>query len=596
MRPEDGNQPDNSPASAAGAGRKVPISEVAVAFEDWDEAPVSDIELADLFVALEKAVRARRLYQENNPVYQQFVAGARAAVARLWDRLPSLTVSVDENAFHGFGKDFPSKEGRDGMPFMFYRDGVRVLTFLPGFEEEIDRFLDLIDRARQMGPRASDDIVTLLWEEEFSAFQYSYIDLLADGTSVQPDRSHKPASVERQRLERVVEGQEPEPVPPAVEAGQPPMPQLVSMSDFNETTYFLESEEVDKLYREVDAEWHREVRGAVLDALFDRLEDALIEDRHGEILRILGQLLPAFLARGDLANVSKILIEVNSIADSPTVGIEAQQEIDRLLKELNEAQVLSQFLGSLEDGTVNPSDDELTLFLSYLGAEALPLLIRTAEKTESTRLRDRMAPALDGVGRKHARALAALIASSDEKVALGSARIAGRIRLRAAANNLIALFGKSESDGRRIAIDALAALGDASALDAIQEALDDEDREVRIAAARGLGSVKSPAARDRLKSIIRSRTMRDADLTEKMAVYEAFGSVAIEEDIGVLDKLLNGRRLMARESPETRACAALALGMITEPAARSALMQAAKDPHPIVRNAVSKALSQRRVG
>jgi HEAT repeats len=612
MRPENGAQPDNPTATPAGtvapvgaaggasdpagAGRKVPISEVAVAFEDWDEAPISDNELADLFMSLEKAIRARRLYQENNPVYQQFVAASRAAVARLWDRLPSLTVSVDENAFHGFGKDFPSKEGREGLPFLFYRDGVRVLTFLPGFEDEIDRFLDLIDRARQMGPRASDDIVTLLWEEEFSAFQYSYIDLLAEGASIQPDRAHQPPAVERQRLERVVQGQEPEPVPPAVEAGQPPVPQLVSMSDFNETTYFLESEEVDQLYREVEAEWNREVRGAVLDALFDRLEDESLEDRHVEILRILGQLLPAFLARGDLSNVSKILIEVNTIADSPTVGAEARQEIDQLLRELNEAQVLSQFLGSLEDGTINPSDEDLSNFLSYLGAEALPLLIRTAEKTESTRLRDRMAPALDGVGHKHARALAALIASSDEMVALGSARIAGRIRLRAAANNLIALFGKSEADGRRVAIEALASLGDASALDAIQEALDDEDREVRIAAARGLGSVKSAAARDRLKAIIRSRILRDADLTEKMAVYEAFGGVAHDEDIGVLDKILNGRRLMGRESPETRACAALALGMVAKPEARSALMAAARDPHPIVRNAVSKALSQRRVG
>jgi hypothetical protein len=346
----------------------------------------------------------------------------------------------------------------------------------------------------------------------------------------------------------------------------------------------------------VDAEWKRDVRSDVLDALFDRLEDATFADRHSEILRILGQLLPAFLARGDLHNVTKILVEVSEIADNEQLGTEERQEIERLLKELSDAQVLSQFLGSLEDGTITPSDEELTVFLSYLGAEALPLLIRTVEKTESAKLRDRMSPALDGVAKKHARAVASLVAAPDEKVAQGAARIAGRIRLRAAINNLITLFRRSDALGRRVAIEALAAMGDAGALEPVQEALADADREVRIAAARGLSTTRTPASRERLKSMVRGRALREADLTEQMAVFEAYGAVANEEDIEVLDKLLNGRRLLARESPEIRACAAMALGRIALPAARTALMEASRDQHPIVRNAVSRALAQPRVG
>jgi len=567
-----------------------------LAFEDWSEAPLADNEIADLFLALEKAIRARRLYQENNPVLQGFVAGAKAVFGRLWDRVPSLTVSVEERSFRCFGKEFPSKEERDGLPFLFFRDGVRVLTFLPGFEEEVELFLHVIDRARHMGPRTTDDIVTLLWEEEFSAFQYSYVDLLAEGGALPQAPGGTPPPVERGRLERVVEGSEPEPVPPAVEAGEPPVPQIVSTQNFVETAYFLDADEVERLYQDVDAEWKRDVRSDVLDALFDRLEDSAFADRHGEILRILGQLLPAFLARGDLHNVTKILVEVAEIADNEGLGPEERQEIERLLKELSDAQVLSQFLASLEDGTISPSDEELALFLSYLGAEALPLLIRTVEKTESARLRDRMAPALDGVAKKHARAVASLVAAPDEKVAQGAARIAGRIRLRAAINNLITLFRKSDAVGRRITIEALSAMGDAGALEAVQEGLGDADREVRIAAARGLSTTRTPASRERLKTLVRGRALRDADLTEQMAIFEAYGAVANEEDIEVLDKLLNGRRLLTKESPEIRACAAMALGRIAAPAARTALMEASHDQHPIVRNAVSRAMAQPRTG
>jgi hypothetical protein len=585
-------------AGAAGTGAVRPAVEggTPVAFEDWGEAPLPESEVHDLFLSLDKATRARRLYQENNPVLQGFVATVKTSFARLWDRVPSLTVSVEEHAFRCFGKEQVSKEGREGLPFLFYRDGVRVLTFLPGFEEEVELFLHVIDRARQMGPRTSDDIVTLLWEEEFSAFQYSYVDMLAEGGAMPPAETAPPTSVERKRLERIVEGSEPEPVPPAVESGQPPVPQVVSTENFVETTYFLDQHDVERLYAAVDEEWKRDVRGAVLDALFDRLEDATYADRHNEVLRILGQLLPAFLARGDLTNVTKILIEVAAISDNPQLGAEERQEVEQLLKELSDPQVLSQFLGSLEDGSINPTDQEVSVFLSYLGADALPLLIRTVEKTESARLRERLAPALDGVAHKHARALAALVASPDEKVAQGSARIAGRIRLRAATNNLIALFRKSDVGSRRIAIDALAGMGDASTIEAMQEALADTDREVRISAARGLSNVRVPASREKLKGMVRSRALREADLTEQMAVFEAYGAVAVEEDIEILDKLLNGRRLLAKESPEIRACAAMALGRITLPAARTALLEASKDPHPMVRNAISKALSQARAG
>ncbi len=592
-----GATPNGASSARPPAGGSAPAA-AAVSFEDWGEAPLPDAEIAELFMALEKAIRARRLYQENNPVYQQFLLNTRNAVTRLWDRVPSLTVSVEEQGFRCFGKAFPSKDAREGLAFLFYRDGVRVLTFLPGFEDEIDLFVHVIDRARQMGPRATDDIVTLLWEEEFSAFQYSYVDLLAEGGMLPqaPREPPAPAEVNREHIERVVEGEPDEKPPPAVEAGQPPLAQIVNVENFVETTYFLESDELDTLYREVEAEWERDVRAAVLDALFDRLEDSTFADRHGEILRILGQLLPAFLARGDLSNVSKILVEVAEIGEQPHLGMEEKQEIERLLKELSDAQVLSQFLGSLEDGTINPTEQELALFLSYLGSEALPLLIRTVEKTESVRLRERMAPALDGVGRKHARPLAGMVAAPDEKVAQGAARIAGRIKLRAATNNLIALFRKSDVVGRRIAIEALSAMGDPGALEAVQEGLNDGDREVRIAAARGLAATSTPSARDRLKGMVKSRALRDADLTEQIAVFEAYGSAASEEDIEVLDRLLNGRRLLTKESPEIRSCAAMALGRIASPAARTALMESAHDPHPMVRNAVSRALAQPRSG
>jgi HEAT repeat protein len=594
----NGNLPDPADLHVVAHGAAADGEEPVVALNDWeDEAapPISFRELAELFTALDKATRARRLYQENNPVYQSFNANLRKLIGALWDRVSSLSVVVEETAFRTYGQEFGARDGREGLPFLFFRDGVRLMTFLPGFEDEVDRFLRVVDSAKQFGPKASDDMVTLLWEEEFASFQYSYMDLLAEsvGMPAGGDAS-APAVVDREKVERLVAGEEPEEVPPAVQQGEPPVATAVLPENFVETAYFLEPEEVAYLQTEVDVEWHRDVRGAVVDALFDRLEDDSVSDRHGEIVRILGQLLPAFLGRGDLDNATKIVVEVGTLVEGDGLTGDDRDEALRLLRDLNDAQVLSGFLNSLEDGSIDPGREELGTFLSYLGAEALPLLLRTAERTDAAKLKERLWPALEAMGRRYPRALASQTASPDLAIAYGGARLIGRIRLNEAKDTVVALFKKSDAEGRRVAIEALAAIGDAGALSAVQEALDDADRDVRITAARALGNASSAAARDRLRASISSKGLRDADLTEKIAFFEAYGTIAVAEDLDRLDRLLNGRKLLGRESPEMRSCAAMALGRIASPEARAILQKATDDTHPLVRNAVNKALEAPR--
>jgi HEAT repeat protein len=198
------------------------------------------------------------------------------------------------------------------------------------------------------------------------------------------------------------------------------------------------------------------------------------------------------------------------------------------------------------------------------------------------------------MGRRYPRALASQTASPDLAIAYGAARLIGRIRLNEAKDTVVALFKKSDAEGRRVAIEALAAIGDAGALSAVQEALDDADRDVRITAARALGNASSAAARERLRASIASKSLRDADLTEKIAFFEAYGTIAVAEDLDQLDRLLNGRKLLGRESPEMRSCAAMALGRIASPEARAILQKATDDMHPLVRNAVNKALEAPR--
>jgi HEAT repeat protein len=129
-------------------------------------------------------------------------------------------------------------------------------------------------------------------------------------------------------------------------------------------------------------------------------------------------------------------------------------------------------------------------------------------------------------------------------------------------------------------------------MQALERGVDDTDRDVRIASARALGGRVHRAALPRVEAAIRSKALRDADLTEKMAFFEAYGSLCGEGGVPLLDGLLNGRGFLGkREDSGLRACAAMALGRVGSMEATIALQRATADEKDvIVRNAVNKAL------
>ena len=556
------------------------------------DTPIPAPEAADLFAMLDKAVRAQRLYQPNNPVYRSFIAATESAFAKLWDRIPSLTVGIEENSFRWYNRTFPAGEGRDSMPFLFYKDGIRFVTFLPGFEDEIERFLDVVNRARMQDQRTDDDMVTLLWQQEFSSFQYSYVDALAEGLQVPRPTTPKLVGLEltlvRDDAAGAVKG---EPQPPAVEAGKPTVAGMINRDDFEETLYFLEPSELEHLRREVELEWNRDVKTDVLNGLFDRLEDDVAEWRT-EIMRILRQMVPVYLGAGDLRSATLILVELNVILDRAGLGEEHRSEAEALYGELSEPAVLTQLMRSLEDGSIDPSGTELGVFLKHLGPAAMPVLLASIERTEVAALQERLRAAIEGLANANRDRVVELLSDSDPLVLRGTARLAGQLTITQAAPALANLLQHPDAVLRRIVVESLIRIRTSLALDAIQQALGDTDRDVRVAAARGLATLRYAPARARIEEMLESRIVRDADLTEKIAFFEAYGAVATADSVALLDRMLNGRKLFGKESPEMRACAAMALGRVGSPAARAALQRSTGETNPIVRNAVLKALRQ----
>jgi HEAT repeat protein len=146
---------------------------------------------------------------------------------------------------------------------------------------------------------------------------------------------------------------------------------------------------------------------------------------------------------------------------------------------------------------------------------------------------------------------------------------------------------------RLASVQTLAQLATPAALALIDKAIDDDDRGVRLAAVRVAGGRGYKGALKRVEAVVLGKGVKEMDLTEKMAFFEAYGAIAGAAGLRALSGMLLPRGLLKlKGSSETRACAAIAIGKIHTPEAREVLTRVAEDKDLVVRNAVNRALRE----
>src|SRR5438094_595357 len=137
-------------------------------------APVPEVALPpqqveELMQVLSKGIRATQLYLPNNPVYQRAVDNIRAAFRQIWQATDDLVFDVGESELRWEDNVVYNQDQRnESIAWTLYKDGVRSIAFKPGVEEaEIVRFLGVLQRARSLQADAADDLLTLLWAQDF---------------------------------------------------------------------------------------------------------------------------------------------------------------------------------------------------------------------------------------------------------------------------------------------------------------------------------------------------------------------------------------------------------------------------------------------
>jgi len=298
------------------------------------------------------------------------------------------------------------------------------------------------------------------------------------------------------------------------------------------------------------------------------------------------------LTAEDFSGVAYVLREGQvTIARAEGVTDQHRQKLGELADRLSAADALSQLLQSLDETPTLPPEADLAELFDQLRPTALATVFLWLSKTQNDRLRPLLQSAAGRIAGANTSELVRLIGAPQPEVATEAVRLAGALKTQAAVAGLGKLLTNSDVHLRQVAAHALAEIGSPGAMQALERAIDDDDRDVRVTAVRAMTARNYRPALSRLETVVKGKRVREADLTEKMAFFEGYGSLCGEGGVGHLDAVLNGKGFLGRrEDSEIRACAAIALGRVGTPKAIETLRKAATEKDIVVRNAVSRAL------
>ena len=129
-----------------------------------------------------QTVKAYRLYEANHPILSKFLDRLKKDFDHYFEEFDSFPLLVGEHRLFYRGKVvYENQDVKESLAFFFFKDGIREIQFFKGLEfREIVDFLNIVRKSESVN-RLEDDLVTLLWEKDFSHITFGTVDEFLEG-------------------------------------------------------------------------------------------------------------------------------------------------------------------------------------------------------------------------------------------------------------------------------------------------------------------------------------------------------------------------------------------------------------------------------
>ncbi len=321
----------------------------------------------ELVRLLVKTQKAQRLYDSRNAVAERLELDLYERLSAFVSEEGDIQLVVLESQLRSEDEVvFESANRADSLAFLLYRDGIRRLSFSPGLEhQELRAFLRCLNRVAVL-TNDRDDLVTLLWEQDFHSIRYFAIEELARSESYPRLSDQLATGASSEGPWGGAAGQAGEAV--ILDLKQP-------VSTVPVEACRLQSGEIEALQKQLAAEEQQPFRQVVAELALELvlLEDG--ENEKGEISEEIVEIADRLIADGDVAELVGMHEHVEGLATMVFRGAASAQKLSlELTRSLVEPERFERLMETVELEHA-PKPEALTVFLGRLGSSASSLLL-----------------------------------------------------------------------------------------------------------------------------------------------------------------------------------------------------------------------------
>jgi hypothetical protein len=516
-----------------------------------------------LIQTLLQTLKAFRLYEANHPLLSKFQDRLKHDFESYFDEFDSFSLQVGEHQLFYSGKViYQSQDVKESLAFVFFKDGIREIRFLRGIEfREIVDFLQIVRKSDQVN-RFEDDLVTLIWEKDFTHIAITTLDDFSEGSTV-----FVPATQEDlvKGMEYGAFGKEGLQEEILIDEN---IKQTVSPTRGRALaqTFQLTPNEMMEINKEIQAEQEPEH----LYVLINHLTEILLhlgEDKEAleSLISYYEGILESLLRQKDVERMVTLLSKLREIANSLP---EEKQTV--ALRRIIEGALKPHFILMVGDVLKDNPETEpkpVLQYFQFLTEQAVGPLCEVLNRLESGKWRKVVTDLLTELSREDIQPLTSFLSDRNPNLVRQILSILEKISDPSTPKYLGGLVTHPDPRLRETTLQLLTRFGEKSK-DLVFRFLKDPAAEIRARASILLARMAKQQAVKPLVEIILSEEFYKRDYEEKASFFRALGETGSQEVIPVLQKIAGKKNLFSKGKwEEMRVCAINTLKMMGAQAA-----------------------------
>jgi HEAT repeat protein len=518
----------------------------------------------EVLQSLQKTKKNLRLYPSNNPMYAKMVDAAYDRVRDFLDSYGQLDMRFsrndiffrEESAYHEEGKD-------DNLALFFFRDGLRSVILETDLDKkEFQQFLEIMSVDFD-SEEVEDDMVTLLWEKDFSHIKYTVDDnVLVEDEDYEEraTREAKDGAMEEDSIAHAYED-------------------ALAVEDLDVVPAMpITEQDLKALATEIQEDSAGNKMAKLADILFNMLYIADTTEAFRDVARILNNAVEFSVRHGNLRSAALIFSRTGDI-----MGKAKDEELRRSLSTVlvnSGSPALIKFIGEQLDAKEGIAEDEFNEYVKHLGANAIQPFMALLAELRTIGGRKNVINALAHLGGKDLPRI--LRGLQDERwyVVRNVIHVLRRIGDVRAVEPLIVVSGHPDARVRKEAVKSLGEFGGQNAAETVQFFLDDPDKAVQSTAVKALGAIGSEYTKVVLLQRMKEKRFLSTDLSEMREYFEVIARWREDDVFDFLMGVVKRNPFFGRAKyNDYKACAAYGLGLMGRPDALDELNKLKDSKH-----------------